>query len=244
MKILLAISFLGHLSHLTQAHYHFPHFVINGQVTGPHQYVREHDNGFQPSWDEGRFINSEHLRCNKGSMNHRTQPKTYKVKAGQDVIGFQASINTELFHPGPVQIYLSKAPGDVRDYDGSGDWFKVYQLGHQPGSTADSAWLSWHKKQFTFKLPAEIPAGQYLMRIEQITTHPPYTNREFYIQCAHIEVASSYNGSPSPTFKIPGVYNREQPFFKYDSWAKPQPTVCPLPGPAMWPNNNNLNKIL
>ena len=40
------------------------------------------------------------------------------------------------------QIYMSKAPGDVRDYDGSGDWFKVYQLGHREGSTADEAWLA------------------------------------------------------------------------------------------------------
>jgi hypothetical protein len=143
-----------------------------------------------------------------------------------------------------LQIYMSKAPGDVRDYDGSGDWFKVYQLGHREGSTADSAWLTWKKNQFTFKLPAEIPAGQYLIRIEQAATHQPYTGREFYVQCAHIEVVSNYQGTPTPTFKIPGVYSRDQPFFKYDSWAQPQPTVCPLPGPAMWPNNNNLNKIM
>ncbi|EMD96317.1 glycoside hydrolase family 61 protein [Bipolaris maydis ATCC 48331] len=206
MKFLLAIS-IGHLSQLTQAHHHFPHFVINVQVTGAH-YRR-------PTW----------------------------VKAGQDVIGFQAYINTESFHPGPLQICLSKAPGDVRDYDGSGDWFKIYQLEHQPGSTNDLAWLSWHKKQFTFKLPAEIPPGQYLMQIEQTTTHPSYTDRGFYIQCAHIEMTSSYNGSPSPGFKIPGVYIREQSFFKYH-WAKPQSTVCPLPGPAMSPNNNNVNRIL
>ncbi|KAJ5065993.1 glycosyl hydrolase family 61-domain-containing protein [Bipolaris maydis] len=221
MKFLLAIS-IGHLSQLTQAHHHFPHFVINVQ----------YENGFQLSWDEGRFIDSEDLRCNKGSMNHRTQPKTY-----------MAYINTESFHPGPLQICLSKAPGDVRDYDGSGDWFKIYQLEHQPGSTNDLAWLSWHKKQFTFKLPAEIPPGQYLMQIEQTTTHPSYTDRGFYIQCAHIEMTSSYNGSPSPGFKIPGVYIREQSFFKYH-WAKPQSTVCPLPGPAMSPNNNNVNRIL
>ena len=93
-------------------------------------------------------------------------------------------------------------------------------------------------------MPAEIPAGQYLIRIEQAATHQPYTHREFYVQCAHIEVVSDYQGTPGPTFKIPGVYSRDQPFFQYDSWAQPQPTVCPLPGPEMWPNNDNLNKIL
>jgi len=141
------------------------------------------------------------------------------------------------------QIYMSKAPGDVRDYDGSGDWFKVAQWGHRAGSTADSNWITWKMKQFTFKMPAEIPAGQYLIRIEQAATHQPYTHREFYVGCAHIEVASSYTGKPTPTFKIPGVYSRDQPFFKYDSWANPQAKVCPLPGPAMWPNNSNLKNL-
>ncbi|XP_014553593.1 hypothetical protein COCVIDRAFT_107316 [Bipolaris victoriae FI3] len=32
------------------------------------------------------------------------------------------------------QILLSKAPGNVRDYDSSSDWLKIYQPGHQPGS--------------------------------------------------------------------------------------------------------------
>jgi hypothetical protein len=105
---------------------------------------------------------------------------------------------------------MSKAPGDVRDYDGSGDWFKVAQWGHRAGSTADSNWITWKMKQFTFKMPAEIPAGQYLIRIEQAATHQPYTGREFYVGCAHIEVSSSYNGKPTPTFKIPGVYSRDQ----------------------------------
>lgn len=83
------------------------------------------------------------------------------------------------------------------------------------------------------------------MRIEHIATHQPYKGREFFLQCAHIEVVSSYNGkTPGPTFKLPGGYNRNSdPFFQYDSWANPQPTVCPMPGPAIWPNNNNFNKV-
>ncbi|KAI0206993.1 glycoside hydrolase [Astrocystis sublimbata] len=239
---LLALAALAPV--LSMAHYHFPHLIINGQVTGAHEYVREHDNGYMPSWSDGAFLNSNDLRCNKGSQNHMRQPKTAKVTAGKDEIGFATNVHAHIQHPGPLQIYLSKAPGDVRDYDGSGDWFKVYQIGHQDGSTADKAWLSWDKEKFTFKLPKEIPAGQYLMRIEHIATHQPYTGREFFLQCAHIEVVSDYNGaSPKDTFKIPGVYNRNQPFFKYDSWANPQPTVCPMPGGSMWPNNNNYNHI-
>jgi len=81
------------------------------------------------------------------------------------------------------RIYLSKAPGDVRDYDGSGDWFKVYELGTtNPWNGTDQGWLTRDLKQFEFRLPKEIPAGQYLMRIEQISIHPPYRQKEFYMQ--------------------------------------------------------------
>ncbi|KAM7196747.1 endo-beta-1,4-glucanase D-like protein [Naviculisporaceae sp. PSN 640] len=246
MKLnLSALALTALLPSATVAHYFFPHFVINGQVTPEWQYVRKHDNFLNPSWEDGAFLNNNDLRCNKGASNHMREPQTAKIRAGQDTVGFQTYAGTDgLYHPGPVQIYMSKAPGDVRDYDGSGDWFKVAQWGHRSGSTADTAWITWKMRQFTFKMPAEIPAGQYLIRIEQAATHQPYTHREFYVACAHIEVSSSYTGRPGPTFKIPGVYSRDQPFFRYDSWAKPQPTVCPLPGPAMWPNNNNLRNLI
>lgn len=86
---------------------------------------------------------------------------------------------------------MSKAPGDVREYDGSGDWFKVYQLGTQmPWDGTDQGWLTWDQSQFTFKLPAEIPAGHYLMRIEHMAVHQPYGGKEFYMQvrCANMPV--------------------------------------------------------
>ena len=46
---------------------------------------------------------------------------------------------------GPGAVYLSKAPGDVREYDGSGDWFKIDErtfdfkraYGNGPGSNDD-----------------------------------------------------------------------------------------------------------
>ncbi|KAJ5648794.1 glycosyl hydrolase family 61-domain-containing protein [Penicillium longicatenatum] len=55
-------------------------------------------------------------------------PGIHKVKAG-DTIGFGLDFGATIQHPAPMQVYLSKAPGDVKDYDGSGDWFKVYELG-------------------------------------------------------------------------------------------------------------------
>jgi hypothetical protein len=78
---------------------------------------------------------------------------------------------------------MSKAPGDVSQYDGSGSWFKVFQLGTiSPWNGTDPGYLVWKKNKFTFTLPAEIPAGQYLMRIEHIAVHPPYKAKQFFLQ--------------------------------------------------------------
>jgi hypothetical protein len=51
-----------------------------------------------------------------------------------------------------------------------------------PWNGTDQGWLTRDKKFFDFRLPKEIPAGQYLMRIEQMSVHPPYRAKEFYFQ--------------------------------------------------------------
>ena len=70
--------------------------------------------------------------------------------------------------------------------------FKVNQIGTIAGwDGTDPGWLVWDKYQFTFKLPAEIPAGQYLLRVEHMAVHPPYRAKEFFFQ------ASSFIPVPS-----------------------------------------------
>jgi hypothetical protein len=88
---------------LSSAHYLFPHVVINGRVTNAHEYNREHDNGFQPLGMD--ILNSPDFRCNKGSWNHRNQPKTLKVTAGVDTVGFKTG-PSEVFHPDPITVSL------------------------------------------------------------------------------------------------------------------------------------------
>jgi hypothetical protein len=105
MKSLSVLSLAALMPSAAIAHYFFPHLVVNGQVTPEYEYTREHDNFLNPSWEDGAFLNNNDLRCNKGSMNHRTEPKTYKITAGQDVVGFQTYAGTDgLYHPGPVQV--------------------------------------------------------------------------------------------------------------------------------------------
>jgi hypothetical protein len=50
------------------------------------------------------------------------------VAAGNQ-IGFKLDDNKMIYHPGPVAIYLGKAPKKVTDWDGSGKrWFKVFTV--------------------------------------------------------------------------------------------------------------------
>jgi len=116
MKNLSVLALAALSPALTLAHYHFPHLILNDKVTGAHEYVREHDNGYMPSWDDGRFLTSNDLRCNKGSQNHRTQPKTAKVVAGKDIVGFATNVQAEIQHPGPLQVRDPSRPMCVRAF--------------------------------------------------------------------------------------------------------------------------------
>ena len=39
---------------------------------------------------------------------------------------------------GPGQLYLSKAPGALEDYEGDGEWFKVGMSGSSDGRSWDT----------------------------------------------------------------------------------------------------------
>lgn len=39
---------------------------------------------------------------------------------------------------GPGQLYLSKAPGALEDYEGDGEWFKVGMIGSSDGRGWDT----------------------------------------------------------------------------------------------------------
>jgi hypothetical protein len=46
--------------------------------------------------------------------------------------------NDFLYHTGPGQLFLSKAPGALEDYKGDGEWFKVGLSGASDGKQWDS----------------------------------------------------------------------------------------------------------
>lgn len=60
----------------------------------------------------------------------------------------------------------------------------------------------------TFTIPASLPSGQYLVRVEQIALHVASTfqGAQFYIGCAQVNVENGGSGIPGPLVSIPGVY--------------------------------------
>ncbi|KAI9163100.1 Endo-beta-1,4-glucanase D [Paramyrothecium foliicola] len=220
------------------AHYNFESLIVNGQGTNPYEYVRRVKNSNSPVTD----VKSPNIVCNVGGndADSRAATKTYTVKPG-DQIGFD--INSDLGHPGPLAVYLSRAPDGVsaNNYVGDGDWFKVYEL---TTSAINSQGLQWAtfpnsvgSQNFTFTLPSNLRPGNYLVRPEHIALHGAgqVGGAQFYLGCAQIQVTGSGTGNPSPVVKFPGAYTGTEPGVVVNLYW-PVPTSYTPPGPRTWPN--------
>lgn len=148
------------------------------------------------------------------------------VQAGRDEVGFQSWTTPgryhshwqpyPIFHPGPLGVYLSKAPtGNVKDYDGSGEWFRILELGLNESvpMNATQQWYAEGQKQvcvtplrFTrlcakeripkikFRIPETTPPGQYLLRIEHLYLHSTAKGLQSFINCAHVDIRGPGGG--------------------------------------------------
>jgi hypothetical protein len=193
------------------AHYIFNRLIVNGAAMGgDYAYTRKNSNSYMPSIPS-ELMNSNDLRCNKGATAGNTA--TYTVKAG-DKLGFKLFNNEFIEHPGPGFVYVSKAPGSVKSYDGSGDWTKVMQSGLKNPSTpgVDTAWDSWQKDRLEWTIQKNIPAGEYLVRVEHIGLHEGHVGKaQFYIECFQLKIESSGTGTLGPAVKFPGAYKAADP---------------------------------
>lgn len=99
------------------AHYNFEALIVNGNVTNAYEYIRQTNNSNSPITD----ITSTDMRCNSGGILAATMAKTstYTVAPGDNV---GMTINAAISHPGPLSVWMSKAPDGTaaNEYDGSG----------------------------------------------------------------------------------------------------------------------------
>jgi hypothetical protein len=226
---------LAALPSLVSGHYFFPHLFVNDQPSQEFEYIRRSTQGFQPQFGFD-ILSSNDFRCNTGATpNDGT--KIAQVSAG-DTIGFGTNLAGNIQHPGPIQAYMSRAPNDdVQSYDGSGDWFKIFELGANfPMDASGTNWLVWDMNRIDVQIPPETPSGQYLVRIEHLALHRP-SGTEFYFNCALVEVTNQGNAvEPTDLVQIPGVYSSDteglSPNYSIYSGA----TSYPMPGPAIFPS--------
>ncbi|KAK0625068.1 glycoside hydrolase, partial [Bombardia bombarda] len=228
---------LAALTTTTNAHYIFNILFVNGKkIGGEYTYVRKNSNSYNPAYPD--IVEKTDLRCNVGAKPS-SSVQTYAVSAG-DKIGLKIFNNEVIEHPGPGMIYMSRAPdaGGVATYDGSGDWFKVYETGLCKGNAAsDGNWCSYNKDRLEFTIPPKTPPGEYLVRVEHIGLHEGHKAKaQFYIECAQLKINGTGGGTPAPLVKIPGIYTQADPGIKYNKWtSNPAPYV--MPGPGVWDGN-------
>lgn len=222
MKSILALTTALLATTGVQAHYIFQQFTSSGTKHAAWKYVRKNSN---PAWLQNgpvTDLSSTDLRCNVGGqVSNGTE--TVTMKAGDE---FTFTLDTAVYHAGPVSLYMSKAPGLVKDYDGSGQWFKIYDWGPSGNS--------WPMRiSYTSNIPRCIPDGEYLLRIQQLGLHNPGAPPQFYISCAQVKVTNGGSTNPSPTALIPGAFKSTDPGYNVNIYSGSMANYQ-VPGPAVF----------
>ncbi|KAJ4287694.1 hypothetical protein N0V90_012397 [Kalmusia sp. IMI 367209] len=265
--IILALSSLNSVN----AHYVFSRLIANNIVTKDFEYIRplplKNDGSdwtgvLAPLTDPLSLA----FRCGPNATTSGPQTKTMEVRAG-DTVGFEMGEPhfrygnfdpydvPRLYHPGPLTVWLSKAPNDDLDsYTGDGDWFKILQVIERTEQSIEldkrvlfqeypstRQWGAYLTPNWNFTIPATTPPGKYLLRFEHIQAgivDGSYVAKtQYYQNCAQISIVNegSRIGTPGPLVKIPGTYADGQPEFIWDDWDMNfDIKKFKMPGPAVW----------
>ncbi|KAK0615072.1 glycoside hydrolase [Bombardia bombarda] len=201
-------------------HYIFQQLTVGSKKFGVFEGIRQNSNYNSPVTS----LTSNDLRCNVGGSSGASTV-TVDMKAGDS---FTFRSDTAVYHQGPISLYMSKAPSHAADYDGSGDWFKIYDW----GPTFSGGQASWNmKSEYTNNIPKCIPNGEYLLRIQSLAIHNPGGVPQFYVSCAQVNVTGGGNTTPNPTAKIPGAFKATDPGYtaniynNFKSYTVPGPAV-------------------
>ena len=136
-------------------------------------------------------VTSTNLTCGRLAANSAKKTKTATVIAGDPISFGVGEVYGSIFHYGPAQIYMSKAPNDdIENYIGDGDWFKIAYW----GPTSDTQWSSYNQVSLNFSIPKTTPPGKYLLRAEHFWPLKPPTSIQWYVNCAQINVVGPGGG--------------------------------------------------
>ena len=240
---LSAITALA-VAQVASAHYFFDTNIMGGTAQPQFKYVRKSTRAVaynpikfssNPAADirDNSHVDSADIICNQGANKNGASTQTLEVKAG-DEIRLKLAVGAKFQHPGPEMVYLSKAPSTAASYDGSGDWFKIHELGVcDGGDFTSTAWCDYNRDWVAATIPKDTPNGEYLARFEHIGVHRSHVNQpEHYVSCMQIKVTGGGSGTPGPTVKFPGAYKATDAYANFSIYNGRK--AFPMPGPKVW----------
>ncbi|KAG6355582.1 hypothetical protein INS49_003544 [Diaporthe citri] len=240
------------LAQVASAQYFFDSVVENGAAGTSFQYIRDFTRAtkYNPiKWSENpaedirdnSFIDGS--RCNQGAFTNAAKTDVLEVAAGSDVT-VQLGVGATMQHPGPALYYMSKAPGgDVKTYDGSGDWFKIGETGvcNESGDFTKDAWCTWDMNTLTATIPSDTPSGEYLVRFEHIGIHKSFMNEsEHFVSCLQVKATGGGSGTPGPLVQFPGAYKYTDPYVSFSIYNGYK--ALTMPGPAVWAGGSSSSR--
>lgn len=243
MKV--SVLYLTAIAQVASAHYFFNAAVVNGVTQPNDKYVRQSTRptkynpikfSTNPATDlrDGSTADGPDIVCNQGAFSSAGRTDVLTVNAGEEV-RLKLAVSATMQHPGPALVYMSKAPGSVKSYDGiNGDWFKIFQEAVCTGSDfTTNAWCTWDRDWVAAKIPKDTPDGEYLVRFEHIGIHRSHVNQpEHYVSCLQVKVQNGGNGTPGPVVNFPGAYKATDPYANFSIYGGKKD--FPMPGPAVW----------
>ena len=176
------------IAQLASAHYFFDVLVVDGQESNGYEFIRENTRPekYNPTkWKNTRddmTPDMDDFRCNKGAFESAGRTGVKEVAAGTKM-AMKLGVGATMKHPGPAMVYMSKAPSSVKEYEGDGEWFKIFESGVCDPSKdfLGTAWCTWDNDRIEFTVPAEVPEGEYLIRSEHVGIHGAHGGEaEFY----------------------------------------------------------------
>ncbi|KEY65695.1 hypothetical protein S7711_07523 [Stachybotrys chartarum IBT 7711] len=222
MKFIYALGLLGAVA---EAHYTIPRISANGVRSADWEKVRRTAN-YQhngPVTD----VRSESMTCYQLSPG-ASGATVLDVTAGGRLT-FEIAPN--IYHPGPVNVYMARAPGSVVDFDGKGQvWFKVYS--DRPTVTSSSLqWPSDGRSTVEITVPQCIANGEYLVRFEHIGLHSASApgGAQLYISCGQVRVSGGSGSARPSLMSFPGAYSPSDPGLQVNIYY-PIPTNYRAPG--------------
>ncbi|KZV70368.1 lytic polysaccharide monooxygenase [Peniophora sp. CONT] len=190
-----------------------------------------------PSNSPWKDLATSDIQCNTGGETPAAL--TVPVSAGSVVNAHWTTWPDS--HKGPVLTYLARAPDgtDITAWTPGDDavWFKIDEAGY---TSSDGKWAATdvlinQNSTWPITIPANLKAGQYIMRHEIIALHQAgsYPGAEFYPGCYQLEVTGSGTALPTEGLvSFPGAYTSSDAgivfniYTDFDSY--------PIPGPAVW----------